>query len=102
VAVALPDPEESSEPFEAGTAAPTPQRTRFAVALQLGRSLPALLALVRAGWLDDDLGVVRESRRIADAILRGARDRSEEEWQKTLLDQQTRTESMRRPRAERR
>jgi hypothetical protein len=61
----------------------------------LGRALPALVALVRAVSLGDELGARRASGTIADAILRGARDRSRERRVRSVLDQQRRHEPLR-------
>jgi hypothetical protein len=63
--------------------------------LQLGRALPALLALVRAAHVGDELGVRRAGLALANALLLGARDRSRERRQRSVLDQQRRHEPLR-------
>lgn len=76
-------------------------RTFFAVALQIGRSFPALVALATAVYSADRLGVRRAARTIAQAILDGARDRGSGSLVRSVIDQQRRTESLTRLRPSR-
>jgi hypothetical protein len=80
------------------SAKPPPRRTTFAVALQLGRSFPSLIALVRAVYVHDETGARRASRQIARGILRGARDRSRQRYPRALPSLQQRTEPLTRMR----
>jgi hypothetical protein len=76
-------------------------RTFFAVALQLGRAYPALVALARATYRGDELGVRRAARSIAEDILDGARDRGAGPLARSVIDQQRRTEPLTRLRPSR-
>ena len=81
-----------------GRNAPAPDRTRFAVGLQLGRMYPSLLGLLRAQWEGRESDVRLNTRRIAHAILDGARDRSRERHPSPRIDQQDREASLDAPR----
>jgi len=66
--------------------------------LQLGRALPALIALVVAAHRRDRPDARAASRAVATTILRGARDRSRDKHARPLLDQQARVRSLTAPR----
>jgi hypothetical protein len=76
-------------------------RTLFAVALQIARAFPALVALAQALYTGDRLGLHRAARSIASAILDGARDRGGGPFVRTVIDQQRRTEPLTRTRRSR-
>lgn len=88
-------------PPELSSPQPAALRTLFAITLQLGRCFPELCALVRAHYQGDHLGIRRSTRALASGILRGARDRSRDRPLRTLHDQQSRTEPLRRLRPSR-
>jgi hypothetical protein len=69
---------------------PAPIRTFFAVALQLGRVFPSLIALTRAVGCADRFSVRRAAHEIADGVLDGARDRGRGELVRSVIDQQRR------------
>jgi hypothetical protein len=69
-------------------------RTFFAVALQIGRMFPELVALSKALHAGDWLGVRRAARAIAQGILDGARDRGGGPLVRSVIDQQRRMESL--------
>jgi len=73
-------------------------RTLFAITLQISRCFPALVALVRAGYLGHVAEAQSAARRIATGIVRGARDRSRDPHPRTLHDQQRRTQPLTRKR----
>jgi hypothetical protein len=76
-------------------------RTFFAVALQIARSFPALVAIANAVHCSDRLGLRRAARTIAQAILDGARDRGVGPLVRSVIDQQRRTASLTRLRPSR-
>lgn len=76
-------------------------RTFFAIALQLGRAYPALVALTRATYRGDELGVLRAARSIAEDILDAARDRGAGPLVRSVIDLQRRTEPLTRLRPSR-
>jgi hypothetical protein len=76
-------------------------RTFFAVALQIGRMFPALVALTNAVHSGDRLALRRAARTIADGILDGARDRAAGPLVRSVIDQQRRTHSLTRLRPSR-
>ena len=63
-------------------------RTFFAVALQIARMLPALVALTHAVYSGDRLNVRRAARTIAQGILDGARDRGSGPLVRSVIHQQ--------------
>jgi hypothetical protein len=71
------------------------------VALQIARASPALIALVRALYTGDSLGLRRAARQIASAILDGARDRGSGTMVRSVIDQQRRAVPLRRLRPSR-
>jgi hypothetical protein len=66
-------------------------RTFFAVALQLARMFPAWVALTKAVYGGDRLGVRRAARTIAQGVLDGARDRGSGPLVRSVIDQQRTT-----------
>jgi hypothetical protein len=90
-----PPPEPPAEPRNGAV------RTTFAVALQLGRVLARLVALMCAAAIGDRAQVRRLAASIATAILRGARDRGRGRYVRSLVDQQRRRESLTRLRPSR-
>jgi len=66
-------------------------RTFFAVALQIARMYPQMVALTRALHLGDSLGLRRAARALAQGILDGARDRGRGRLVRSVIDQQRRT-----------
>jgi hypothetical protein len=76
-------------------------RTFFAVALQMARLFPELVALTKALHAGDRLAVRRAARTIAQGILDGARDRGSGPLVRSLIDQQRRTQSLTRLRPSR-
>jgi hypothetical protein len=82
-------------PPERLASAPPPFRTFFAIALQIARAFPAVVALVASTYDGDRLAARRAARQLADAILDGARDRGTGPLVRSLVDQQRRTEPLR-------
>jgi hypothetical protein len=76
-------------------------RTFFAVALQIARSFPALVALAKAVYNGDRLAVRRAAQLIAQSILDGARDRGSGPLVRSAIDQQRRTDPLTRLRPSR-
>jgi hypothetical protein len=76
-------------------------RTFFAIALQLARASYHLIELVGSVYAGDRARVRRAARALADAVLDGARDRGTDPFARSLIDQQRRTEPLRRTRARR-
>jgi len=76
-------------------------RTFFAVALQMARMFPALVALTKAVYAGDRLGVRRAARIIAQGILDGARDRGPGPLVRSVIDQQRRPTALTRLRPSR-
>lgn len=76
-------------------------RTFFAVALQIARSFPALVAIATAIYAGDRLAVRGAARILAQAILDGARDRGSGPLVRSVFDQQRRTGSLSRLRPSR-
>jgi hypothetical protein len=70
-----------------------PRRTLLAVTLQLERSIEDVVAMVHEG--PRSLAGQLAANRAGVAIVRGARDRSREQQQPTVVDQQRRTEPLR-------
>jgi hypothetical protein len=68
-------PPEPSTSTAQPPAARAPVRSFFAVALQIARAFPALVALARALYTGDRLATRREACAIADAIRRRTRPR---------------------------
>mgnify|MGYP003551918682 CR=1 FL=1 len=98
-AAPAPTPEPNASSVTAAEPAPRPHRTRFAVALQVGRGFSDVVALVRACAEHAPRSVARTaSLSLARHILRGARDRSRDRHLRPLLDHQRRTRSLREPR----
>lgn len=76
-------------------------RTFFAVALQIARCLPALVAIAKALYMGDCVGLRRAARDLAQGILDGARDRGTGPLVRSVIDQQRRTLSLTRLRPSR-
>lgn len=92
----LHDPANSSKP-----PSPAPIRTFFAVALQIGRAFPNLIALTRAIAGADRFAMRRAARKIAEGVLDGARDRGRGVIVRSVIDQQRRTTPLTQPRPSR-
>jgi hypothetical protein len=71
------------------------------VALQLGRVFPKLIELIRAVERGDRLALRRAASAIADSVLDGARDRGRGHHVRSAIDQQRRTDPLRRLRPSR-
>lgn len=76
-------------------------RTFFAVALQIARCFPALIAVAKAQYNGDRLGLRRAARDLAQGILDGARDRGTGPLVRSVIDQQRRIDPLTRLRPSR-
>lgn len=74
------------------------RRTRFAVALQLSRGVPLLIAILAAAVSGDAARVRKSTLCLAELVLDGARDRGQGPLRRTRFDQEDRRGPLRRPR----